>query len=120
MKFGIRMARSAARRSVHRKPMGAALLRGNQIIVAHNNPKSAPFTHYYWPYPVGIHAEAALFRGIVPGLGGHVFVYREKKDGSLGISKPCAGCWKILQQNDIAKVTYFDGAEWVTDYVQWE
>lgn len=119
VRLGQRMAKIAFKRSKHPKPVGASLICSSQIVSASNVPKTSPVTTswgYQW-FQRGIHAEANLFSRSIPGLyrGAKVFVYRERKDGSLADSKPCLGCRTILIEHQVKSVTYFFEGQWVTE-----
>ena len=107
--FGCRMAKVASNKSTYRKPVGAALLHKQRTVLGWNAQKSSPYvSKFYKERSRGRHAEAALFRNIIPGTfrGAKVFVYRERKDGSLALSRPCEGCMNILRLHDVKQVTY--------------
>lgn len=39
----------------------------------------------------------------------------KRKNGSFGNSFPCGECWKIIKENHIRAVTYFNRREWVSE-----
>lgn len=116
---GKRMAVAAAKQSKHRWKVGACLIDGPRLVVAHNAKKTSPFVSKVRGYHEGshLHAEAALFGRSQTGAfrGAAVYVYRERKDGSPGLSRPCGGCIQVLRQHQIRKVIYSTPEGWVTE-----
>lgn len=55
-----------------------------------------------------LHAEiSAIIGSSYQDLNGcDAYVYRERRDGKLGMSKPCAGCELALKLAGIRKVYY--------------
>lgn len=35
-----------------------------------------------------------------------LYIYREKRDGSIGMARPCVGCMEIIKQCGIKKIAY--------------
>jgi len=67
------------------------------------------------PRPEGIspsaHAEARVLRK--SGYGATVYVSRVKKDGSLGMAKPCSNCMAALKAMRVEMVYWsIDNNEW--------
>lgn len=50
------------------------------------------------------HAEARLIRKL--DVGSTVYVGRVRKDGSMGMAKPCASCARLLEKRGVKKVYY--------------
>jgi tRNA(Arg) A34 adenosine deaminase TadA len=105
---GLRYAKIGFERSSHSKPMGACLIKGGKIIITSNENKTAPFMKGFYPSFCGSHAEAILFGNMPPEetSGGEVYIYREKKNGNLGLARPCNFCYQILVRQNIKRVIY--------------
>lgn len=92
-----RLAKNISRLSQRpRHKLGAVLVvKGKPISVGHNQYKTHPEAKY-----TGLHAEIQAIKssGKERIKGSSIFVYREKKDGSLGISKPCKDCMRQLKE----------------------
>ena len=117
MPFGMQMAQVAFQRSKHNKPVGAALVKGGKIILASNSYNESNITKKYdeiLGHKCGLHAEAALFGRTPAGEydGAKVFVYRERKDGTLAMARPCAGCEIILNLHGIKKIYFTTPDGW--------
>lgn len=100
-----RLARNISKLSSHHKVrMGAVIVKnGKPISVGCNQKKSHPSA------PVcGLHAEASAIRyaGKANLRGSSIFVYRERKDGRLGMARPCEHCVELLKKNGIKWMWY--------------
>lgn len=100
-----RLARNVSKHSTHHKHhLGAVLVSsGNVISVGFNKGKSDSKG-----WVCGIHAEmSAIHSSSRDDLKGAVmFVYRERKDGSLGMARPCQKCMEVLREKKIKRVYY--------------
>ncbi len=100
-----RLAKSVSKLSQHpRHKLGAVLVvKGKPISVGHNQYKTHPEAKY-----TGLHAEIQALKSSGKNVirGSTMFVYREKKDGSLGLSKPCKDCMKELKKFGIKWICY--------------
>ena len=89
--------------------IGAVLSRnGCPIAIGRNHPrKTHPIVHSYNCLKT-IHAEFDVIIGINRNLaiGSTLFLYREKQDGTLAISKPCPMCEKFLRHSGVKRVYY--------------
>ncbi len=87
--------REATKARHHQHKFGAVLLRGGKPIVACHN-----FDF--------VHAEHAVINRAWRNdiVGATLLVIRVRKDGSLGMAKPCELCMNRLIQAGIKKVTY--------------
>lgn len=56
------------------------------------------------------HAEARVLRKI--GAGGTVYVARVRKDGSVGMSRPCTSCCRMLRFRGAKCYYTIDEGEW--------
>lgn len=77
--------------------LGAIGIRNDGAIVSASN-GPAPY-----PHP-DAHAEARLTMKLTPGSA--VWVARIRKDGSLGIARPCGGCMVRLKSAGVVRVAY--------------
>lgn len=77
--------------------VGAAAIRGDGTFVTSSN---GPAPH---PEP-SVHAEARLCRKL--DRGAVVFVMRIKRDGTLGMARPCYNCALELVRTGAKKVFY--------------
>ena len=110
--------------------LGAVAVYKNKFILAkaHNTHKTNPTQFYYNRYriknkvdilskPARAHAEIQLYRKIrflnVPFKDVTVYIYRELKDGSLAIAKPCSGCEKALLSLGIRVVCWTESNGYV-------
>lgn len=100
-----RLAKNVSKLSLHPKhKLGAVLVvKGKPISVGHNQYKTHPEAKY-----TGLHAEIQAIKssGKEKIKGSSIFVYREKKDESLGVSKPCKDCMKRLKKFGVRWVFY--------------
>lgn len=85
--------------------MGAVIAKGNKFIsggwnVSKTHPKSNSYRKH-------IHAEfSAILRSKESLEGCDIYVYREKKDWSMGLAEPCKFCVEMLKSKGI-KTVYF-------------
>lgn len=100
------LAKQASRKSDHYKyRMGCVIAKGNKVLgTGHNLIK----THPRSPHKFGmIHAEfmAAINAGYDIS-GATVYVFRQFKDGTPSIAKPCEDCWRFLMECGVKQVVY--------------
>lgn len=101
------MARIGFVRSKYRKHrVGAAWVKGNTIVIGSNSQKTHPTSKMYNTHWEWEHAEMAVIRAIQDFDGGHLFIYREKADGSLAIAQPCSACIQLIKAMNIKRITY--------------
>jgi len=108
---GMASAAKAAALSVDRYKMGAVVYLGSRVVATASNTmtKSDPKAcdHYEWPFP---HAEFNAVKKLsVCPTKCIMYVTRTMADGSLGNSKPCSECQKMLKSYGIKTVYYTDG-----------
>jgi len=108
-------AKKIARRSTSRFRVGAVLVRGSNIIgIGHNIQRKSHPTMYLYARPelktfIGSHAEFIACRGLRPydiGDKSTLYVYRVRRDGSPGCSRPCSACLSILRDKGIKKICF--------------
>lgn len=105
------LAKKVSHRSDHHShKLGAVITRGNRVLgTGHNTMKTHPHSSHFWK---STHAEfmATLSAGY-DIKGATVYVYREQKDGTPAMSRPCRYCWDFLMSQGVKKVVYtFEGS----------
>ena len=100
-----RLAKLASRKSKHKVKVGCVLvMHGKPVAMGFNRIKSHPRSRKCCKT---LHAEMdAIISSQTDLTGGVAYVYREKFDGSLGLSRPCLSCYKALSQAGIKKIYY--------------
>lgn len=123
MKFPsrFRAALAAAMQSEdYQYKLGAAIFAKKRLIsVGANNAKTHPLSRFYGR-PVTVHAEMqAIIRAknVVESLEGMVLIVaRIKRNGEIGMARPCSGCQAIIRQNGIKEVWYTTENGWAKEY----
>ena len=100
--------------SKHRIPVAAILAKGKSVIKQSTNLiKTHPLQKNQYmteDYPQShahsTHAEVILLGNIKYNKKYSLYVCRRKKDGSIGIAKPCPVCMEIINKSGIGKVIY--------------
>lgn len=107
----------------NRAHLGAVAVYKDKFILAraHNSQKTNPTQYFYNKYriegkstimqtPPRSHAEVNLYRKIryldIDFKDITVYIYRELKDGTKAISRPCPSCRELLQSTGIRTVCY--------------
>ena len=100
-----RIARLASLKSSYRVKVGCVIaLHGVPVSIGFNRVKSHPRSAKRCKT---LHAEMDAIISAQTSLdGGIAYVYRERADGSLGLSRPCLSCYKALSQAGIKKIYY--------------
>ena len=101
-----RLARNVSLKSKYRIRVGCVLvLHGNPISVGFNYLKSHPrFTSLD---SACIHAEiSAIMSADTDLIGATAFIYRERKDGTLGLARPCNRCYRELWAVGVKRIYY--------------
>lgn len=99
-----RLARNVSRLSTHqRHHLGAVIVSGGRVLsVGFNQQKSHPAGRF-----VGRHAEVVAIQCCDHDLHGAVlYTYRERRDGTLGLARPCPDCLRIIREKGIKKIVY--------------
>jgi deoxycytidylate deaminase len=103
------IARLESLKTDFRSRIGAVIVRKKRIIaIGRNKPtKTHPITKK-WDIYKTIHAEIDCIIGTDRTLliGSDIYVYRELKDGSIAMAKPCDMCIGELKENGIKKAYY--------------
>lgn len=101
-----KLARNVSLQSDHKIRVGAVVCKKKPINASCNLKKTHP--RYTRGDCNAIHAEVrAIINCDVKDLkGATLYVYRERKDGTIGLSRPCNRCYKFIKNKGIKKV-YF-------------
>lgn len=114
------MAKNSSKLSDYPKQkIGAVLVYKNRVIAnGYNVVKENPLQKYYNRYrgfdtdtaKNMLHAEIMCILRVkdldIDYSKVHIFVYRECKDGSLAIAKPCAACMQAIKDLGIKNIHY--------------
>ena len=113
-----RAAQIASLSSDHRCRLGAVVYNKHRIISAGCNsqtdtdPIQAALDHerYGCCCPGKLHAESAalipLIKRKIDISGADLYIYRSKRDGTLGMARPCQSCMKLIKQCGIKRIFY--------------
>lgn len=101
-----RLARRVSKLSDFRIKVGCVISRNRTVIsIGHNKTKY----NKLWCHPLKkLHAEAVALKlaGRDDLSGCTVYVYRESKNGTPRMSKPCEDCEKLLRERKVKRVVY--------------
>lgn len=108
----LRMAKQVSKKSDHHShKMGCVIVKGNKVLGTGFN---AMKTHPKSPHTYkNIHAEFMATLNARPASidGATAYVFREQKNGTWAVAKPCKDCRKFLMDSGIRKVVYsFEGS----------
>ena len=83
---------------------------GNILAVGFNNMEKTHPVYFQGEYSLGIHAEYDALRQVKfqDLSNASLYVFRFKRDGELGESKPCEHCQKEIEESGIGKVFYYE------------
>jgi tRNA(Arg) A34 adenosine deaminase TadA len=107
------LARKMAATSDHKVPMGAVVTRRGQVLTCGRN-------HAIRTHPMasprngvgGIHAEVDAIIGTDRDTfyGATMWIYRERKDRTIGLARPCQACYTVLSGVGIRNAIFTDPA----------
>jgi len=111
------LAKAVAQTSQHSKAhIGAVIVSGKDILsVGVNGGKSHPLQKQYNKFRFDderashlLHAELDAIIKARPFLKGDatIYVYRQLRNGEIGMSRPCAGCMKALNDHNISRIFF--------------
>lgn len=115
-----------------RAKVGAVVVENNRIISSgYSSKKTSPLQHKYNAYrhfdnpdkytPPYIHAEIMALAPIMhQNHNWHkvsIYVYREKKDGTISCARPCEACMALIRKLGIRKIFY---TNWEGQYTKEE
>lgn len=117
--LGLRLARMGFDRSKQPIKVGAALVAGGIMIIAHNQRKSAPIlVKYKYQFIDSMHAETSLFAHLdKPPKNMVVYTFRATKAGRLAIARPCDSCMQLLKDQHVKKIVYTIDNGWATEKI---
>lgn len=110
--YFLELAKKISERSDHHKyKMGCVIARGRKVLgsgfnMTKTHPKS-PHCHRQ------VHAEfmAALSANLMEIEGATAYIFRQQKDGTWAIARPCKYCMSFLKKCGIKEVIYsFEGS----------
>lgn len=106
-KHAFELAKKVSKNSQHKDhQVGSVITYKNRILsVGFNKTKTHPKSHSPWKTT---HAEfdAVLSLGNIDYSKCSIYVYRELKTGTMGNSKPCVWCQKMLKSIGLTTVYY--------------
>jgi deoxycytidylate deaminase len=97
--------------------MSAIVVKGNRIFsCGFNKVQTHPKSN---AYDNMIHAEVSALIGLnyETTKGATIYIYREKKTGEMGLSKPCPSCQAAIQEAGIRKIIYSNETGWTEERV---
>lgn len=95
--------------------VAACVVYKNTVAFGHNKCKTSPFQEFHNPedYDVYTHAETDAIKNAIKRIPfkkfhkATIYVVRVKKDGSVGMAKPCMkGCSQAIEAYNIGRVVY--------------
>ena len=101
----------------HQHKIGAVVVKRNQIIGMGFNKMR---THPKSPHPYkSCHAEFCAVKNIKPELlkDAAIYVYRENRQGSTALAKPCPSCFSLLKSLLITHIYYTINNGWALETV---
>lgn len=105
------LAKKVSKRSDHHEhKLGCAIVRGSKVLgLGFNLLKTHTHSPHRWK---GIHAEyMAVMAASYDVKGATAYIFRQQKNGTPAMSRPCQYCWKLLMECGIKKVVYtFEGS----------
>jgi len=88
----------------HTYRVGAALVKKNRVVGTGFNKYK---THPASPSPYKhIHAEVAAVLSASDATGADIYVFRQTRNNTLGMSKPCKWCEAFLRTRNVRAVHY--------------
>jgi deoxycytidylate deaminase len=74
--------------------------------------------------PGRIHSEVdallPLIKNNVDLSRATLYVYRQHKDGTIGLAKPCSRCMKLIRQCGIKKINYTTEGGYASEVIEYE
>lgn len=97
-----------------RQNMVAVIEKGGAILsIGRNNMTKTNPAFFNGEHDLCIHAEYDALRQLRDAKGTNLYVFRFKKSGGLGTSKPCSDCMKVIKERGVHKVFYFDKGKFI-------
>ena len=104
--YFLNLAKQASKKSDHHSHLlGCVIAKGNKILgIGHNMMKTHPKSPHRFR---SIHAEfLAVMNCGKDVIGATAYVYRQQKNGTPAISRPCKDCWQYLIDCGVKSVVY--------------
>lgn len=104
-----KLAKKMSYKSTHNKhKIGGVLVKKSKIIsLGFNKSKTHTKSTHLFKH---IHCELDCILGISKEelLGASIYLYRQNKDGTVAMSRPCKWCYEMLKEAGIKTVYYTD------------
>lgn len=104
-----------AKSTHHSYNMSCVIVKKNRVVsLGYNQLKTHSKSTHPWHY---IHAEfhAMLNTPLSDLQGATAYIYREHKDGSPSLARPCNSCYKMLQMAGIKKICYSSNGSYIEE-----
>lgn len=101
----------------HKRHVVAAYIEGPKIIIHSNDIKTSPVAKAYGSRWERLHAEHCVLRGVDDASSGKLYIYRERKDGTLAMARPCQFCIPFLKDKHIKKICYSTNGGFAWEYI---
>lgn len=113
-----RLAKATSNKGQHcQHKVGAVIVKkGRPISTGFNSYKTHPLIHKKNPLKT-THAEISAISRTKDReslAGATIYVFREHRDGSMAMARPCPCCWAVCQEHGIKDVYY------TTETGEWE
>lgn len=107
------LAKKVALLSNHKFRMGAVLVHRHKVVsIGNNNYKTHPLqiNHHTGSIGSSVHAELNCLLNAHPEhkRNADIYIVRLLSNNELGKSKPCRNCSRLLINEEIRRVVYFD------------
>ena len=105
----INRATKEASRSSFRFQVGATVVKGGRVLASAHNALRYTSSNKHTRHTLSLHAEiAALLKASKKTdlKGSILFVSRLRRDGGLGMARPCAFCMSFIREVKVKKVVY--------------
>lgn len=100
------LAKKVSKLSDHKNfHIGSVIVRGSKVISVGTNKIK---THPRSPHPFGsLHSEMAAILLAKQDLKGcELYVFREIRNGTFALSRPCQYCWELISEAGIKEIHY--------------
>lgn len=104
--YFLSLAKNLSKKSNHHShKIGCLIVKGNKVLGAGCNLMK---THPKSPHP--FHSSHAEFMAVAKAnykiKGATAYIYREQKNGTPAISRPCESCWNFLIEHGLKQIVY--------------
>ena len=106
VKAGLELASAAHRDAECYYQLAALIVRKNRVLaVGYNNPKTHPLAKTKMKQ---LHAECSAIIKCNPIdlYGSEIVVVRARRDGKVGMARPCMACARLIKQTGLKRVHY--------------